>query len=175
MKITLSGVSGSGKGTVGNLLAKEFSSPFVSTGEMFRQIAKDKGISLNDLHKRAETEPDIDRMIDDKTMAYGAEHTNFIFDARLAWHFIPDSYKVFLDCEDSERFRRISDREKIKQSEAEDKTIERENLMRKQYKIIYGIKDYMEKSHFDIVIDTTKLTPQQVVDEIISRMYGKKK
>ncbi|OGH10345.1 MAG: hypothetical protein A2857_02900 [Candidatus Levybacteria bacterium RIFCSPHIGHO2_01_FULL_36_15] len=42
MKIVLIGIQGSGKSTQGNLLAKRFKVPYLSTGHIFREIAKQK-------------------------------------------------------------------------------------------------------------------------------------
>lgn len=42
MKIVLVGIQGSGKSTQGNLMAKRYKIPYLSTGHMFRDIAKQK-------------------------------------------------------------------------------------------------------------------------------------
>jgi len=42
MKIVLLGIQGSGKSTQGNLLSKQLGIPYLSTGHIFRQIAKEK-------------------------------------------------------------------------------------------------------------------------------------
>lgn len=42
MKLVLIGIQGSGKSTQGNLLSKELNIPYLSTGHIFRQIAKEK-------------------------------------------------------------------------------------------------------------------------------------
>lgn len=42
MKLILTGIQGSGKSTQGNLLSKQLGLPYLSTGHIFRQIAKEK-------------------------------------------------------------------------------------------------------------------------------------
>lgn len=42
MKLVLTGIQGSGKSTQGNLLVKQLHIPYLSTGHIFRQIAKEK-------------------------------------------------------------------------------------------------------------------------------------
>ncbi len=41
MKLILIGIQGSGKSTQGNILAKEFDIPYLSTGHIFRNLAKE--------------------------------------------------------------------------------------------------------------------------------------
>ncbi len=42
MKLVITGIQGSGKSTQGNLLSKQLNIPYLSTGHIFRQIAKEK-------------------------------------------------------------------------------------------------------------------------------------
>jgi adenylate kinase len=42
MKLILIGIQGSGKSTQGNMLAKEYGLPYLSTGHIFRQISTEK-------------------------------------------------------------------------------------------------------------------------------------
>lgn len=42
MKLVLVGIQGAGKSTQGNLLAKKFKLPYLSSGHIFRQMAKEK-------------------------------------------------------------------------------------------------------------------------------------
>lgn len=42
MKLVLTGIQGSGKSTQGNLLSKQLDIPYLSTGHIFRQLAKEK-------------------------------------------------------------------------------------------------------------------------------------
>jgi len=44
MKLVLIGIQGSGKSTQGNLLSKQLQIPYLSTGHIFRQIAKEKTV-----------------------------------------------------------------------------------------------------------------------------------
>ncbi len=170
MKITISGLSGSGKGTVGKqLLARLPGTRFVSTGDMFRAIAQSRGISINELHTLAESDPTIDTDIDAYTKKYGTENDNFIFDARLAWFWIPDAFHIFLTCEDTERFRRIASRENKSEEVVKNETLDREGKMMLQYRRLYGIENYLDTTSgaFHAVIDTTTLSANEVVDRII--------
>lgn len=168
-RITLSGECGAGKGSAGKESARVLSLPFVSTGDLFRLEAQRRGLSLAELHKLARQEPEIDRQIDAQTREYGERHQAFVFDARLAWHFIPHSFKVFLVCEENERMRRIADREGKPIEVVRRETLYREALMREQYAHLYGIDDFMrpDQCRFDLIIDTTRLSIRDVTARII--------
>jgi cytidylate kinase len=84
----------------------------MSTGNIFRQFAADAGMNLYDFENSvAKKDLNFDKKLDAQTQKYGEENEDFIFESRLAWHFIPDSFKIFLDCESDERYRRIHKRE----------------------------------------------------------------
>ncbi len=59
----------------------------------------------------AKHDVNFDKKLDTKTEKYGEENDDFIFESRLAWHFIPDSLKIYLDCDVEERYKRIHQRE----------------------------------------------------------------
>ena len=96
MIITISGDIGSGKSTCGKLLRDQLGFKYLSTGDIQRRIAADMGISTLELNLLSEKDKSIDKKIDDHTRALADSDENYIVDSRLAWHFIPSSYKVFL-------------------------------------------------------------------------------
>ena len=62
--ITLSGQLGSGKSTVGKLLAKKLGYTFYSTGNAQRKIAAERGLTTLELNKLSMTDSSIDEQID---------------------------------------------------------------------------------------------------------------
>ena len=107
MIITISGTAGSGKSTIGKLLAKKLNLKHYSTGDFMRKIAKKRNISLIELSELAEADLSIDQEIDNFSKDL-AKQDNFIIDSRLAYHFIPNSIKIFLDANLGIRAQRIS-------------------------------------------------------------------
>ncbi|MBI2112124.1 AAA family ATPase, partial [Candidatus Woesearchaeota archaeon] len=83
MIITISGTAGSGKSTVGKLLAKKLKYKHYSMGDLQRQIAEQRGITLLELGKLEETDPSIDKELDQKQIQLGKTENKFIIDGRL--------------------------------------------------------------------------------------------
>lgn len=169
-QITITGASGAGKGSAGTVTARLLEFTFVSLGDIFRAVASERGCrDISELHDRAKTDPSIDLAIDRHTQLYGQEKNSFVYDARLGWHWMPQSFKVFLACSDEERFRRIAEREKKSIDLVRDETLSREEKMRVQYERLYQIEDFMrhDTASFDLIIDTTTRSPGEVADDIV--------
>ena len=93
--ISITGDLGSGKSTVSNLLLKELNYEYIYTGNIQREIAKRYNMTTFELNKYAETHPEIDNEIDNTFKSLN-DASNLIVDSRLAWFFIPRSFKIFL-------------------------------------------------------------------------------
>ena len=171
MIIAISGKAGSGKSTVAKLLASKLRLRHYSIGDLMREMAKEKGLSLVELNKKAETDRSIDDELDSKLKKL-ASQDNFVIDGRLTSFFIPNAdAKIFLDAEDEVRARRIlQDRRLVERGEDLKETLVnielRETSEKKRYKQYYGV-DYHDKKMYDKVIDTTNKGVEEVVKEII--------
>lgn len=178
MRITISGKAGTGKSTVAKLLAHKLNLKHYSIGDLMRVMAKEKGITLLELNTLAETDNSIDIELDDKLKELGQTKNNFVVDGRLTAFFIPHAdVKVFLEADDEERAKRImkDNREHEKSSyldEAIKNIRKREESEQKRYQKYYGV-NYLDRKLYDLFIDTTKLTPNQVVDKIVEFVKSK--
>ena len=176
--ITIAGVPGSGKSSTADGVARELEFARFSSGDFMRNIALEMGISLNELGSMAETNQEIDRKIDEQVRNAG-EKENIVVDSRLAFHFIPDSFKVFLDLpleiSKVRVFNSLQNNKLRMESEGEasiekiyEKITARLKNERKRYKNLYGIEDHTAKDSFDLVVDTNKNNLDQVVKIIVS-------
>ena len=180
MIITISGKAGSGKSTVAKAIAKEFKLKHYSIGDLMRKMAKERGISLLELGKKAEKDKNIDKELDKKQIELGKKEKNFVIDGRLTAFFIKKvDVKIFLDCDDWIRAKRIL---KDKRSHEKGKNMEeitrdigkREESEMKRYKKYYKV-DYCDKKLYDMVIDTSFTTVKEVVDDIKGFVSDKNK
>ena len=171
MIITIGGTAGSGKSTVAKLLAKRLGYTHYSMGDLQRQIAEEKHISLLELSKIEEEDRSLDEEVDQKQIDLGRKEDNFVIDARLGYHFIPNSVKVYLDADFEERANRIfADRVRNELNVNLENTMEnmrtREKSEKKRWTEYYHL-DPADKNQYDLVVDTTSLSPEQAVDKII--------
>lgn len=178
MIITISGALGSGKSTVAKLVAQKLNLKHYSTGDFMREIAIKRGVTLLELSKLAEKDASVDKELDERQIRLGKEEEDFIIDARLGWHFIPNSIKVFLNVTDEEAARRVFAERRADEKynitlEATLKNIKRRKESEiKRYQQYYGM-NYFELKNYDLIIDTTTLTAVQVAEKIVKVVKSK--
>lgn len=172
MIITIGGKAGSGKSTIAKELAKKLNLKHYSIGDLQRNIAKEKGITLIELSRLEEKDDSIDKELDEKQKELGEKENNFVIDGRLSAFFIPNSIKIFLDADEKIRAERIlKDERSTEENKNLDKAIknikEREESEDKRYERYYGFNCY-DKSKFDFIVDSSNLAVEEVVDKILS-------
>lgn len=141
----------------------------------------EKGLSVGEFNRRINEslsggDYPVDRMIDDMTAKIGRERDHVVFDSRLAWHFVPESFKVFIMTDLDEAARRVFHDSTRSESESYESWQEcRKALVNRQkfetvrYMEIYGI-DYYRMGNYNLVLDSTDASPQEVASEIMDRM-----
>jgi predicted cytidylate kinase len=167
-KITISGLPGAGKSTIGKRLAEHYKIPFMTVGGFRRKMAMDMGMTIEELNELGEKEPWTDKIADTFQKELGTINGGFVFEGRLSWHFIPNSIKLFFIIKKQEAAERIfknqRDSEKNFNSPKEiiDYNKNRCESDNKRYKEIYGIEKVYSPINYDIIIDTTGLTEEEV-------------
>jgi len=166
MKITISGLPGSGTSTIAGKLADRLGLTLVSAGETFRRLAAEYNMSLEELGVLAEKDPEIDKKLDLEQKRMAREHDDIILEGRLAGHFTEDSdLRIWLDAPLHIRAARISKREGKTIAHVLDETITREECESDRYKQYYQI-DLNDHTIYDLIIDTSKQTPGNITDRI---------
>ncbi|NIZ40766.1 AAA family ATPase [Spirochaetales bacterium BR193] len=165
MRIAMSGRSGCGNTTAGRLVADRLGINHVNY--TFRNLAKDKGISFNELRHMAQESDEIDKELDRHQLELAITQS-CVLSSRLAIWMLPVAdLKIFLNIPLDERSRRIAQREggDIESKIAE--TQQRDVLDHQRYYRIYGI-DTNRFDSADIIINSGRLNASQVADIIIS-------
>jgi cytidylate kinase len=170
--ITVSGTPGSGKSTVAELLHKKLGVTYVYSGIIFRETAKKYKMSLEDFGKFCEKNSEVDKELDEKQVKI-LKKGNVILEGRLAgWlayrNKIP-SFKIFIDANLNTRVKRIINREDGDIKKRKNEIIERERSESTRYKKYYDI-DIDDISIYDLVVDSTEKTPEEIVNLILEKV-----
>jgi len=176
MIISINGLPGAGKSMVIKKVAKKLKWPQYNMGNLRRQTAKKRGLTLSEYNKSGETDSSTDKEVDKIVIKLGKTKNNIIIDSRTAWHFIPESLKIFLTVNKKIGAERIFKELKNKNNRNEDNKLitfnqalksinSRSKSDIKRYKKYYNI-DVFNKKHYDFIVDTTKLNKKQVFDKI---------
>lgn len=173
MNVTITGNLGAGKTSVCNEL-KKMGYDVISGGDIYRTYAQEHGITIVELNEMAKTDRSVDIQIDERTKKLCTEVDHTIFDSRMAWHFVPDALNIFLAVDAKTAAKRVyadklrKGEEKYANSDCEytEKELQkRAELERERFIEMYGV-DYFDQSHYDVIINTEKLTPREVAKEI---------
>ncbi|ADI32506.1 (d)CMP kinase [Staphylothermus hellenicus] len=164
--IVISGPPGGGKTTQARRVAEYFSLRYYSAGMIFREIARSRGLSLEELSIIAANDPSIDIEIDKRTYEEALKG-NVVLDGHLtAWIVsgIAD-IKIYVTAPLHIRIKRIAGRDNIDLDKAMHETIIREYVQKKRFIEYYGI-DIDDLSIFDLVINTEKLSVEETFNII---------
>ena len=155
MIITMSGQPGSGKTSVAKEIAEKYDFVIISAGEQFRKMAAERGMSLEEFGRLAESDPSIDLAIDNRQKDLSSQYPRALVEGRLAGRTIDADLKIWLKTPLRIRAERIAKREDIPVHRAFDETHARGVCELARYKKYYDI-DLTDLSVYDLIIDTAK-------------------
>ncbi len=176
--IVVSGPPGSGKTTQAKMIAEHYGLKYYSAGMIFREIAREKGVSIEELSRIAAVDPNIDLEIDSRSLEV-AKRGNVVIDGHLtAW--IVSEYadiKILVTAPLKVRIARIARRDNKLLEEAARETIVREFLQMRRFINYYGLDPY-ELGVFDVIVNTEKYGPKETfniireaIDKILRQKY----
>ncbi|MBQ9084137.1 MAG: (d)CMP kinase [Clostridia bacterium] len=171
-KISLAGDLGSGKSTVSAILIDALGAEYYSTGSIVRSVAERMGMTVVELNKYMETHPEIDNEIDDGLVRLGEDDRLLVIDSRMAWHFTPGTFKIYLSTDiETSAIRIMNANRKGEHAGTLEETIAdtraRRQSEQKRYMDQYGV-DIKDLSNYSLVVDTTYATPDEIASVIIS-------
>jgi cytidylate kinase len=172
-KISLTGDLGSGKSTVSKIISDRIGSEIVSIGSIQRRMAKERGMTTYEFNHYMETHSEIDDEFDTMLKSYDAVNDrNLLFDSRLAWNFVPSAFSVYITTDLMEAARRVCNAKRDNEGysnieEAMSRLSERRASEIYRYFNLYGLK-IKDLSNYNLIVDSTTATPDEVVDIILS-------
>lgn len=168
--ITLSGDIGGGKSSVATELQHLTGYDIIGTGKIQRAIAERRGLTTLELNKVSQTDKSVDDEIDSYVVELGQSKDRLIMDSRLAWHFIPSAFKVFLAVNPQVGAQRVFD---ASRSDEDNPSIartlknnqHRQALEDMRFRKLYTI-NFRDHGNYDLVIDTSKTPPNIIAQQI---------
>lgn len=179
MKITISGMPGSGKSTIAKEIAKSLGLKHYSAGDFQRELAKEHNLSIEEWGEKEKGDRKYDLMVDERTKEFGKKENNFIIDGWISAHFIPDSIKIFLNVNIDEAVRRRLKHRRPEEhfetpEQAKKSLANREETNRRRWIKFYNY-DYSDRRNYDIYIDTTNLNISEVTEKVLEEIKKWKK
>jgi len=172
--ITISGTPGSGKSTIGNLLKNKLNMRYVYSGMIFRDTAKKYDMTLEEFGNFCENNEKIDKELDEKQLNI-LKNGDVILEGRLAgWIAYKnniEAFKIMLIANLETRIKRIIEREEGAYNKRLEENLKREKSEQKRYKKYYNI-DIKDTSIYDLIIDTSNKTPDEIIDIIINKIQN---
>ena len=174
VRITISGLPGSGTTTACKAIQARLGIEYAYAGEIFRLLAKEHNMSLNEFGRYCEENPEVDKRLDDRQVEL-LHKDRILLEGRLSgWladqHNIP-ALKVWLDADVDVRAARIVNREDGDHEAKKAEMLEREFSENRRYRAFYGV-DLENRGWYDLVVETDHLTPEEVVEGILEALQA---
>ena len=167
LRIAVSGKSGCGNTTVSTLLSQALGVTLINY--TFRQLAAEKGMTLAQVIESAKTDDSYDMYVDSHQVEL-AKKEPCVLGSRLAiWMLKEADLKVYLYASDEVRANRVFTREGGDLKQIKEFTAMRASEDSRRYKKLYNI-DNNAYSFADVIIDTSKYTPEQIVRQILDEL-----
>ncbi len=184
MILTINGTPSSGKGTVAKLLAQTYQLEHVSIGDIKRAQAQKRNLTIQEFNDWANANPKEGHMLFDKAQKeLGETQDQLIVDGRVSFYFIPNSIKIHITCAlavaAQRRFNQLQHSQRSEgtftsQQEVQAALEHRQESDRQLFIREYGV-DIFDTSQYDIRVDSSQKTPQQVCDEIVAQITALQK
>jgi len=172
--VVLNGGLGSGKTTVSVRLAERLGIRRISIGDLYRELASQRGVTALQLNLHAELDDKIDYYIDQLQRDIAASGEQLVVDSRLAWYLFADALKVHIIAEPTVAALRVLGRATEVESyadveQARTQLAARSESERVRFLTRYGV-DKTRLRNYDVICDSTRATPEEIVDRIVERV-----
>lgn len=167
LRIAISGHSGCGNTTATKNVGQTLALTVVNY--TFRDLARDLQLAFEDVQRQASTTHVFD-FLTDLNLIRASLRPRVVVGSRLAAWLVDADLRVWLQASLETRASRIYQREREKAPSYEAvlyRTLQRDEQNRRRYLELYGI-DINDHSDFDIIINTEKLTAEQVSSLIVA-------
>lgn len=172
--ICISGLAGTGKSTVARKIAQKYGLRYYSGGDALKELAKEESYDttgrgwwespegLDFLRVRGENTR-FDKLVDEKLLSYGRQENVLLDSWTMPW-LLKNGFKIWLLASLEKRAERVAKRDGIAVQEALQLLKEKEEKTKAIYKKLYGFSLGEDFKPFDLVLDTDKLSSDEVFE-----------
>lgn len=160
----------SGSTTLAWELAKKLDWRFHTAGEIFRQYCQEKGWPIE---RYQDVPEEVDKEVDEKAKEMMEKEEKIVYEGWLAgWltREMPHVFRVLYVAPLEVRIKRFAQREKVSLKEAREKVIFRDKTTIEKHQRLYQIKDQFDKNYFHLIVETDKMTPEEEVELVLSKL-----
>jgi predicted cytidylate kinase len=165
--VAVSGQCSSGKSTLCILLAQKLGWRYVNVGNEFKRLATKYKLEIEDFGSIPEN---ILRNIDTQIEKRIKQEHNVIWDSRLTCYLAREYshiFKVYCEADLDIRAKRTSGRDEISFEKAIQIVRSRDKEEETVYKRLYRLHSPYDPSWIDLILDTSKNKPEELVDMVI--------
>jgi cytidylate kinase len=173
--ITVSGLPGTGTSTLCRLLETKLNVPYLYAGQIFRNQAAKKGMTLAEFGQLCELEDSVDRGLDDEQVRLlkSADEQGLILEGRLSGWLAHQNHisalKIWVSCEENERVRRLVERDGGDPADQLASMHARQASENTRYQTYYGIQ-LTDMSPYDLILDSTHQSPAEMATLVMATL-----
>lgn len=169
--VAIHGQAGSGKTTLGRMLAIRLGLPFFDMGEIRKRFALERGMTLAELNALGEKDPSTDLLVEDEQQRLAREHPGFVITCRAGFHFLPGCIAIYLRADYEAAARRVLEQDRKSEpwltvGEAMQGLRERDESDALRFKRHYGL-DINDPAHYSLIIDSTRKNPLEKFEIVL--------
>lgn len=183
--IILSGLPAAGKTTVAEIISNKLGFKVTGGGDILKEMATDRGYKVTGMDwwdtpdgvkflREREGNPEFDKEAD-KRLAEKIALGNIVVTSYTAPWITDDGFKVWLEGSVQHRTERMAKRDGTKFGDMSQVIKIRDAENKRLYKSLYNIDFGVDKTPFDLIVDTNNITAEKVADIIIKKYEEREK
>jgi predicted cytidylate kinase len=172
VRLTVSGHPGSGTSTLVRGLTERFGWDSLNGGDVFREEAARRGMSLGAFGELCKHEPEVDRSLDTllQERMQGKAPARIVESRLAGWwaHRLQlPCLRLWLDVSDDERARRVAQREGLTVDEALAANSRRSAVDGERFRLLYDLAPE-DPTPYTHVLDATLLNASQILEHVVA-------
>ena len=173
--IRVGGHLGAGKTTLCKKLAEYLGYQYSYTGGIFREMAKERGLTIEEFYGHLVADPVLEKSVDNRQVDLMMSKDNLVMEGRIT-AFLPCAFRpvnLFIKVDEAEGVRRQMNRPENRGKKFEEMlTLSRQRIQdeRERYQALYQIPNHLDEKCYHIVVDSTHLSPEELLSEVIRQI-----